>query len=1237
MSEKKNPNFGNELTDFYRILSPIDSFIANSSNFDGSVGATTLSGQGKPADPSTASEIRRILIESFKSGKETTKKKENVNKAISKYPDGPETRFFKDVVKGLFNVCYQPFNNDSTDYLYSQYFAIPNLQKNTPATASAKPVDKQKKKKAENKKNKAEKDLAIAEKNLSKIKNKPDKNATKQQQAEATAQQKVDKAKGDLDAAQKELDALTSAQNPAPVIIEDEKPQILKYWSEICGESGYAPIDFSVFMLRSQGLSRATNNTSLIELYLTAMPPLFANQLIPYCDVEFQIPLLKQKQGAESSNEDYVQRPSLYRFLVGSGEKIGKLTEADRSLANVMSPSVADKRRYQREKKNDSDIPPLQNQTFFGMEMFTTPQTLFDYNKLGATSPGNSPARLNDAKPFLPPATIKDVSISVQNAGAGTYGKRNASIKMVVHDRKRLVEMAEFMRGADGYNRTTIYITYGMLAPRGRGRDDVYAKMINENMLCRNAFCVTNTQFSLNQDGSIEVTLTCADKGSSRIEMSPISFGEIDRMKRRLRMAIKELKESIEIFNYERDEKKGFSKAEIRVAQLVSAAAAGDLIISLDDAKTLKQDIKTTKDLINKTALPRGNDFDSAKALKQIENFEKLFDELYSVSSTPGSPAPKAGKGGSPASASLVSKLRKTGKDYANAKMNILPDGKDPFLPGAYKNSPNFHSSANAPFKKVIPLVLKDDAEIRYFHDDLLAFVDSNTSNGNISFGRIFSTFCMPSILNSVADEFGWSREDAKNTDNKCPVEVQVIFYQLNKYCGPVSRHNIAEFPVDRNMFVEKFGQFVQASGGDNLTMGDFFSFLNDEIIGDVRQPGYGRLKFYKPFRAPEPTEPKKEDKNFSESAEPLDRGKEDETEKAFNANLENWTKRYGSEFVVPRLTIEFEASTENASTKKSGDLLAQLGNRVGTGYNVPVYPQEPNEKTIVKIHIYDRTSSPHEEITAPLRLAADGTYYLFANEEKANNKAALEAIQNGAPASSTLPSGFKVEGNSLIENGQTVALNIGKGRDALMNYLGERVPKITVGTEGSLITSIQLSSKTSGLEGTIAMQGGTQRRDSSIVSTGLSQEQYSLPMILYPAELSMNSMGCPLASMQQQFFVDFGTNTTLDNCYTVTKVTHTFAPGKFETSWGLCYTDGYGRMISGNELTGDNSVINQLKAALEEANNASKANNLGVLTSPPAPPPPKPAAKPKGTKPTAGAPATSPKGSPLGAGNSVK
>jgi hypothetical protein len=46
--------------------------------------------------------------------------------------------------------------------------------------------------------------------------------------------------------------------------------------------------------------------------------------------------------------------------------------------------------------------------------------------------------------------------------------------------------------------------------------------------------------------------------------------------------------------------------------------------------------------------------------------------------------------------------------------------------------------------------------------------------------------------------------------------------------------------------------------------------------------------------------------------------------------------------------------------------------------------------------------------------------------------------------------------------------------------------------------------------------------------------------------------MGCPLLRYGQEFFVDFDTNTDLDNVYMSSKITHNIKPGSFTTSLQL-------------------------------------------------------------------------------------
>jgi hypothetical protein len=136
-------------------------------------------------------------------------------------------------------------------------------------------------------------------------------------------------------------------------------------------------------------------------------------------------------------------------------------------------------------------------------------------------------------------------------------------------------------------------------------------------------------------------------------------------------------------------------------------------------------------------------------------------------------------------------------------------------------------------------------------------------------------------------------------------------------------------------------------------------------------------------------------------------------------------------------------------------------------------------------------------------------------------------------------------------------------GRDVLRDYLGNTVPTLMYGTNGTMIKNASLSSQTNGLLGTINLLGGSFKQKSTLTASGLQESANNLPMRLVPAQLSVTSVGCPLAEPYQAFFIDFGTGTTLDNIYTSSQVAHSFSPGRFETSWTFIYSDGYGKFYS--------------------------------------------------------------------------
>jgi len=955
----------------------------------------------------------------------------------------------------------------------------------------------------------------------------------------------------------------TNKKPPAPAA-NDIYTRPGNFLGEVChgGEPGFGPnIDLTVALLRAPMLSIARSNTDIIQLYLTAMPPVVANRLTPYCDVEFQIPYLPSSENQGAFDEGVINRPSLYRFLMGSGKYVNNLTDADKSLSRLTQPNKQAGINAARNPETKDNILYNATTSFFGAEMFTTPQTMINMNSLKASSaPGSS--RLTDVKPFLPPASITSISISVVNAGAGTYGKRGASMSMKIHDKARLVEFAEFFRGNSGYSQATVWITYGMIAPRG-GEVDEYAKMINENMLVREAYMVSQTQFTFNVDGSIDVVLTLAQKMTGQLSIATISLGSnVASLKKTLQDACGFIRQNADKYGKERTEQQGFSAAEIRIAQYIASVAEGNLDPGTDKPKLAGEfrDIeKLLKDLRASLAEKDPKKSTTLAEIQQrrpgfnIDEVEKILEKLkliYGINSDPRQKNPVP----------LKEQFKQKGIDYALKKFQeaLEPASPDPFFPDERNN---VLAGALAP-----PALRYAEPPVRIFSDQFIktcARTKPDASKQFVSFGKLFCTFCIEPLLASVAAEFGWTQ--GNNTRNgACPYELQIIFYQLNKNCGPASGHNIAELPLDMDIFCDGYGTMVEARGGDDITISEFIDNLNDQL-SDPRHPGYGRREYYKPI-PPENLSKKEKDERFKPV--PAD---------DFEANLTKWTRDYGSSFTLPQLAVSFEVEKENTtrgSATGNKNLLFELAGRVGAG-NQDSPPLKIGEKIIIKVHIFDKTFSPYENIEKTLRRMPKGDLVLFDTEETAN---AFTLKDKEADSGDTLPEGYAYNktNSTLTLGGEQVAVTIGQGKKALRDYLGSLMPKIDIGTNGSLISAISLASKTSGLEGTIAMMGGTQKRELSIATTGLTQAQFQQPMVVYPVSLSMTTMGCPLADMQQNFFFDFNTDTTIDNNYIVQKVTHNISPAKFETQWELSYADGYSRMVNASNIV---SLLKDVKS----------------------------------------------------------
>ena len=118
----------------------------------------------------------------------------------------------------------------------------------------------------------------------------------------------------------------------------------------------------------------------------------------------------------------------------------------------------------------------------------------------------------------------------------------------------------------------------------------------------------------------------------------------------------------------------------------------------------------------------------------------------------------------------------------------------------------------------------------------------------------------------------------------------------------------------------------------------------------------------------------------------------------------------------------------------------------------------------------------------------------------------------------------------------------IAGGPDQLRGILAANMPTLKYGTEFSGILNASLSTNSDPMMETIHMQ---RQGGASGVDDGFDA---GLPMTVKPVELSIDTFGCPYINFGQQFFVDFQTNTTIDDIYAVSGVSHSLTPGEFKT-----------------------------------------------------------------------------------------
>ena len=403
--------------------------------------------------------------------------------------------------------------------------------------------------------------------------------------------------------------------------------------------------------------------------------------------------------------------------------------------------------------------------------------------------------------------------------------------------------------------------------------------------------------------------------------------------------------------------------------------------------------------------------------------------------------------------------------------------------------------------------------------------------------------------------------------------EIHVFIYEFNDKCPTLNNTYMGDFEINVDKVSQKLKKVIETT--QNLTVTNFLKVINSEmkdklnpqfeIVSNAEASEYakanaaikditGKLNEFKANKKQKEAELEAEIKDNKKEAiqkeieviqESIDGAKldlaaaEDKIEEIIT-NSEN------NENIIRK--------KQRTSTLDMPDLKIKLESKKST-----------EGKNILRVHVYDGKSKPNELSTflANLNNEASFKYDVDSLSTKAKEVKA-ELIDKGLAYEKTITGIKSEEKKQLVVNTQS---------HKLKRVIKNIMPSITYGVEGTAINKASMSMTPDPL---IQAHFLLQTQNENIPNTPNAQlgESDQDAQKIMPVNISLDMMGCPLLRYGQEYFVDFDTNTDLDNVYGMTTITHTISPGSFKTTAQLVPTFkgsvSFGSFLSDIQLMSD-------------------------------------------------------------------
>ena len=305
---------------------------------------------------------------------------------------------------------------------------------------------------------------------------------------------------------------LDNQGNPIPVDGGGFEQETAQGLSPDINSSKVAPTLCS-FEFPNLRVSLSNRNADTTSIFLNGIPTHEMSRCVPY--FEMQLITTADPGSAAGASEQFgivsfLGTSADDKIMLSKASPKNKLATAGLELAAKISDPNYDSFR-------DAGINT--NVSSAGMELFTSPQTMVNPSI-------NKDSVKNIIDPLQPLATLLSFKVSMEGVGHEFHTNRTATMDFIIHDRSRMNVFAPLL-SSEIFGTTTVLVEYGWSHPHGSDADEnAFGSLLNS---MRNValFRVVVSNFTIQNDGQVRVTVRLATQGASDMKALPVVTGEV--------------------------------------------------------------------------------------------------------------------------------------------------------------------------------------------------------------------------------------------------------------------------------------------------------------------------------------------------------------------------------------------------------------------------------------------------------------------------------------------------------------------------------------------------------------------------------------------------------------------------------------------------------------------------------------------------------------------------------------